>query len=62
MLILCKVKNCDLFHQRIGTIRGFVYPELEQAFAAADVEAAFAVLASNQVAGKLVLVIDESLV
>lgn len=23
----------DLFHQRIGTIRGFVYPELEQAFA-----------------------------
>lgn len=25
----------DLFHQRIGTIRGFVYPELEQAFAEA---------------------------
>lgn len=23
----------DLFHQRVGTIRGFVYPELEQAFA-----------------------------
>ncbi|WP_306523850.1 ABC transporter substrate-binding protein [Rheinheimera sp.] len=23
----------DLFHKRIGTIRGFVYPELEQAFA-----------------------------
>ncbi len=23
----------DLYHQRIGTIRGFVYPELEQAFA-----------------------------
>lgn len=26
-------KLSDLFHQRIGTIRGFVYPELEQAFA-----------------------------
>ncbi|HCU66763.1 MAG TPA: hypothetical protein DF774_13485 [Rheinheimera sp.] len=23
----------DLFHKRVGTIRGFVYPELEQAFA-----------------------------
>lgn len=23
----------DLYHQRIGTIRGYVYPELEQAFA-----------------------------
>ncbi|HSC85383.1 MAG TPA: NAD(P)H-quinone oxidoreductase [Pseudomonas sp.] len=36
-------------------------PQLEQCFAAADVEAAFAALASNQVSGKLVLQIDESL-
>lgn len=28
-------KLSDLFHQRIGTIRGFVYPELEQAFSEA---------------------------
>jgi polar amino acid transport system substrate-binding protein len=26
-------KLSDMYHQRIGTIRGFVYPELEQAFA-----------------------------
>lgn len=41
---------------------GRLKPQLEQAFAAADVEAAFAALASNQVSGKLVLLIDESLV
>lgn len=26
-------KLSDMYHQRVGTIRGFVYPELEQAFA-----------------------------
>ncbi len=40
---------------------GRLKPQLEQTFAVADVEAAFAALASNQVSGKLVLLIDESL-
>lgn len=37
-------------------------PQLEQSFAAKDVQAAFAALASNQVSGKVVLLIDASLV
>ena len=37
-------------------------PRLERAFPARDAEAAFETLASNQVEGKLVLVLDESLV
>lgn len=41
---------------------GRLKPQLEQTFAAKDVEAAFAALASNQVSGKVVLVIDDSLV
>ncbi len=40
---------------------GRLKPQLAQCFAAKDAEAAFAELASNQVAGKLVLVLDESL-
>ncbi|MCY1537069.1 putative NAD(P)H quinone oxidoreductase, PIG3 family [compost metagenome] len=36
-------------------------PRLERAFPARDAEAAFETLASNQVEGKLVLVLDESL-
>ncbi|MEK1907494.1 MAG: NAD(P)H-quinone oxidoreductase [Pseudomonas sp.] len=41
---------------------GRLKPQLEQAFAVKDADAAFVALASNQVSGKLVLVIDESLV
>ncbi|UQS15119.1 zinc-binding dehydrogenase [Pseudomonas sp. HS6] len=40
---------------------GRLKPQLAKAFAIKDAEAAFAELASNTVAGKLVLVIDESL-
>lgn len=40
---------------------GQLKPQLAQTFAAADVEAAFAALASNQVSGKLVLSVDASL-
>ncbi|MBC9249783.1 NAD(P)H-quinone oxidoreductase [Pseudomonas alcaligenes] len=40
---------------------GRLKPQLEQSFAASDAEAAFAALASNQVSGKLVLLLDESL-
>jgi putative PIG3 family NAD(P)H quinone oxidoreductase len=40
---------------------GRLSPQLAKAFAVKDAEAAFAELASNTVAGKLVLVIDESL-
>ncbi|MDX9678653.1 zinc-binding dehydrogenase [Pseudomonas zeae] len=40
---------------------GRLSPQLAKAFAVKDAEAAFAELASNKVAGKLVLVIDESL-
>lgn len=40
---------------------GRLSPQLEQTFAIADADAAFAALASNQVAGKLVLVIDPEL-
>lgn len=40
---------------------GKLSPRLERGYALRDVEAAFAALASNQVAGKLALVIDESL-
>ncbi|MDG9928456.1 MULTISPECIES: NAD(P)H-quinone oxidoreductase [unclassified Pseudomonas] len=40
---------------------GRLQPRLERAFPAADAEQAFAELAGNGVAGKLVLVIDESL-
>ena len=41
---------------------GQLAPRLEKTFPIADVEAAFAALASNTVSGKLALVIDESLV
>lgn len=41
---------------------GRLRPQLERSFAAKDVEAAFAALASNQVNGKVVLLIDEGLV
>ncbi|MCY1439313.1 putative NAD(P)H quinone oxidoreductase, PIG3 family [compost metagenome] len=41
---------------------GRLQPRLEKAFPAADAEAAFEALASNQVEGKLVLLLDESLV
>ncbi len=41
---------------------GRLKPQLQQAYALKDVEAAFAALASNQVNGKLVLVIDPTLV
>lgn len=40
---------------------GRLSPRLERSFPARDAEAAFATLASNQVAGKLVLLIDERL-
>lgn len=40
---------------------GRLKPQLEGTFAAKDAEAAFAALASNQVAGKVVLILDESL-
>jgi putative PIG3 family NAD(P)H quinone oxidoreductase len=40
---------------------GRLRPQLAKAFAVKDAEAAFAELASNKVAGKLVLVIDEGL-
>jgi putative PIG3 family NAD(P)H quinone oxidoreductase len=40
---------------------GRLRPQLAKAFAVKDAEAAFAELASNKVAGKLVLVIDDSL-
>ncbi len=40
---------------------GRLKPQLARTFAIKDAEAAFAELASNTVAGKLVLVIDESL-
>ncbi|MNC73539.1 hypothetical protein D3C81_2281420 [compost metagenome] len=40
---------------------GRLSPQLARAFPIQDAEAAFAELASNQVSGKLVLVIDESL-
>ncbi|MDH4570995.1 NAD(P)H-quinone oxidoreductase [Pseudomonas sp. BN414] len=41
---------------------GRLQPRLERAFPAKDAEAAFEALASNQVEGKLVLVLDETLV
>ena len=41
---------------------GRLKPQLARSFAVKDAEAAFAELATNQVSGKLVLVIDESLV
>jgi len=41
---------------------GRLKPQLERSFSAKDAEAAFAALASNQVSGKVVLLIDESLV
>ncbi|MGY2289827.1 zinc-binding dehydrogenase [Pseudomonas sp. SDO528_S397] len=41
---------------------GRLSPQLAKTFAIQDAEAAFAELATNQIAGKLVLVIDESLV
>lgn len=37
-------------------------PQLARSFLVKDAEAAFAELATNQVSGKVVLVIDESLV
>ncbi|MNN17240.1 Phthiocerol synthesis polyketide synthase type I PpsC [compost metagenome] len=40
---------------------GKLKPQLERSFAAKDAEAAFEALASNQVQGKVVLVLDESL-
>jgi NADPH:quinone reductase-like Zn-dependent oxidoreductase len=40
---------------------GRLSPQLAKAFPVKDAEAAFAELASNKVAGKLVLVIDDSL-
>ncbi|MES2820808.1 MAG: zinc-binding dehydrogenase [Pseudomonadota bacterium] len=40
---------------------GRLKPQLAQAFAAKDAEAAFDALATNQVSGKLVLLLDESL-
>ena len=40
---------------------GQLKPQLAQTFATADVDAAFAALASNQVSGKLVLSVDASL-
>ena len=40
---------------------GRLKPQLEQVYPAKDVDAAFAALASNQVAGKLVLQLDASL-
>lgn len=40
---------------------GRLKPQLEQSFVASDAEAAFAALASNQVSGKLVLLLDEGL-
>ncbi|MGH8352297.1 MAG: NAD(P)H-quinone oxidoreductase [Pseudomonas sp.] len=41
---------------------GRLKPQLQRAFPAKDAEAAFSELASNQVAGKLVLLLDEGLV
>ena len=41
---------------------GRLKPQLARSFAVKDAEAAFAELATNQVSGKVVLVIDESLV
>jgi NADPH:quinone reductase-like Zn-dependent oxidoreductase len=41
---------------------GRLKPQLARTFPITDAEAAFAELASNQVSGKVVLVIDESLV
>lgn len=40
---------------------GRLKPQLERTFAAKDAEAAFAALASNQVSGKVALLLDESL-
>ena len=40
---------------------GRLKPQLERVYPAKDVDAAFAALASNQVAGKLVLQLDASL-
>ncbi len=40
---------------------GRLKPQLERTFAAKDVEAAFAALASNKVSGKVALLLDESL-
>ncbi|UXY51549.1 NAD(P)H-quinone oxidoreductase [Pseudomonas tohonis] len=40
---------------------GRLKPQLERSFAAKDVEAAFAALGSNQVSGKVVVLLDESL-
>ncbi|VEF10081.1 zinc-containing alcohol dehydrogenase superfamily protein [Pseudomonas fluorescens] len=53
---------CDL-GQHVWPLfaEGRLSPQLAKAFAVKDAEAAFAELASNTVAGKLVLVIDESL-
>lgn len=50
-------------HQQVWPLfaEGRVKPQLEKAFAAADVQLAFDTLAGNQVAGKLVVILDESL-
>lgn len=50
-------------HQHVWPLfaEGRLSPQLAKTFPIKDAEAAFAELASNQVAGKLVLVIDESL-
>lgn len=50
-------------HQQVWPLfaEGRVKPKLEKAFAAADVQLAFDTLAGNQVAGKLVVILDESL-
>ncbi|WP_236214633.1 NAD(P)H-quinone oxidoreductase [Metapseudomonas otitidis] len=50
-------------HQQVWPLfaEGRVKPQLEKAFAAADVQLAFDTLAGNQVAGKLVVTLDESL-
>ncbi|SEN03889.1 putative NAD(P)H quinone oxidoreductase, PIG3 family [Pseudomonas sp. ok272] len=51
-------------HQHVWPLfaEGRLSPQLAKTFPIEDADAAFAELASNQVAGKLVLVIDESLV
>jgi putative PIG3 family NAD(P)H quinone oxidoreductase len=50
-------------HQQVWPLftEGRLKPQLERTFAAKDVEAAFAALASNTVSGKVALLLDESL-
>jgi NADPH:quinone reductase-like Zn-dependent oxidoreductase len=50
-------------HQQVWPLftEGRLKPQLERTFAAKDVEAAFAALASNKVSGKVALLLDESL-